>query len=97
MEQKRPADIFQELLDYRHIGKGIDLYSGGKGGHHNGTEAVDQSLHHKNAEVHDRLLHAGQRGEGNNLTDAFPPQTVSFPDRAHLREARKGENSNADT
>ena len=81
---------------YRHIGKGVDFHSGGKGGHHNGAEAVDKSLYHKNAEVHDRLLHAGQRGEGNDFTDAFPPQTASFPDRAHLWEACKGENSDAD-
>ena len=80
---------------HRHIGKGVDFHSGGKGGHHNGAEAVDQSLYHKDTEVHDRLLHAGQRGEGDDLLNTSAPQTAELPDRAHLREARKGENGDA--
>lgn len=50
-----------EVLD-RHVGKGIDFNCGGKGGHDRDAEAVDQSLDHKDAKIHYRLLDAGQEG-----------------------------------
>ena len=81
---------------HRHIGKGVDFYSGGKGGHHNGAEAVDKPLHHKDAEVHDRLLHAGQRGEGDDLPDAPAPQATDLPYRTHLCKAHKRISGDAD-
>ena len=45
------------------VGEAVDLDRGGKGRHHGRTEAVDQALHHEDAEVHHRLLQAGQRGK----------------------------------
>lgn len=50
-----------EVLN-RHVGKGIDFNCGGKGGHDRDAEAVDQSLDHKDAKIHYRLLDAGQEG-----------------------------------
>ena len=50
-----------EVLD-RHVGKGIDFNCGGKGGHDRDAEAVDQSLDHKDAKIHYRLLDAGKEG-----------------------------------
>ena len=40
----------------RHIGDGVDLHSGGKGGHDGGAKAVEQTLNHQNAKVHNGLL-----------------------------------------
>ena len=55
-----------EIL-YRQIGEGVDLDGGGEGGHNGGAEAVDQPLYHEDAEVHDRLLHAGHGGQPDDL------------------------------
>ena len=52
----------------RHIGKGIDLYRCGKGSHHHRSEAVYQSLYHKDAKIHHRLLDTGKKGKLGNFS-----------------------------
>ena len=84
-----------EIL-HRHIGESVDFHCGGKGSHHDRTEAVDKSLHHQNSEVHNRLLYAGQGGEGNDSAHSFFPQATDSADRAHLRKARECVNGDAD-
>ena len=81
---------------HRHIGEGVDLHSGSKGRHDNGAEAVDKSLHHKDTEIHDRLLNTGQRGKGNDFADAASPQAAEIAYRTHLREAHKRVNGDTD-
>ena len=84
-----------EIL-HRHIGKGINLYGSGKGCHNNRAEAVDESLYHKDTEIHDRLLNTGQSGEGYDLTDAFAAQAADLPYRANLRIVKEGVGGNTD-
>ncbi len=45
-----------------HVGKGVDLYGCREGCHNDAAEAVDKSLHHQDAQIHHRLLQAGQDG-----------------------------------
>ena len=52
------------------IGEGVNFDSGGKGSHNGGAKTIDQTLHRKNAQIHNRLLQAGERGKAGNLFDA---------------------------
>ena len=47
----------------RRVGQGVDLDAGSEGGHDDGAEAVHESLHEKDTEIHDGLLEAGQKRE----------------------------------
>ena len=71
---KRVAEIL-----HRQIGEGVDLDRRRKRSHYGGAEAVDQTLHHQNAEVHHGLLHAGQAGKLEDLLqDGAVVSAMSF-------------------
>ena len=74
---------------HRHIGERVDLDCCCKGRHDRCTEAVDQPLHHQDAEIHHRLLHAGQHRQTCNLTyrPAIPPYML--PRDPQRREAKQ--------
>ncbi len=78
-----------EIL-HRHVGEGVNFHRGGKSRHHHGAEAVDQPLDHEDAQVHDRLLDAGQDGEAGDFPDAAPGDPPPLQTAADLGTADKG-------
>ena len=82
---------------HRHIGEGVDLYSGREGGHNRRTEAVDPSLYHQDAEIHDGLLDAGKGGEADDLLHAGEPDPDFFSLRPDQRKFKKGVNGDSDS
>ena len=68
-----------EVLD-GHVGQGVDLHRHGEGGHHRGAEAVHQPLDQEDAEVHHRLLQAGEARQAQQLPQGGPaPVAVLLP------------------
>lgn len=70
---KRIAEIL-----YGQVGEGVDLYRSGKGCHDSRSKTVYQTLHGKNAQIHDGLLHTGESGEVCDLFDSAHPETYAF-------------------
>ncbi len=64
--------------------------------HDHGAEAVDQPLHHQDAEIHDGLLHAGhhRKVQDGGKVLFVPPAVLFF--RAELRELFQCVQSDAD-
>ena len=84
-----------EILN-RQVCKGVDFHGCCKGGHDGRPEAVDQSLDHQDAEVHDRLLDTGHGGETEDaLQDAAAE--AEFPaGREHAAAAQEHVAGDAD-
>ena len=80
---------------HRQIGKGVDLYRRGKGGHHRGAKAVHQPLHHEDAQIHDRLLDTGQRRKAGDLLHAREPHAHALRAQVWPLFARVEENAHA--
>ena len=79
-----------EVLD-RQIGEGVDLHPGGEGRHHRVPEAVDQTLDHEDAQVHHRLLDAGEEGEAADLPDPGPADRAVPPPGPQAGAADQGD------
>ena len=83
-----------EIL-YGHIGKSVDLDCRGKSGHNDGAEAVDQSLHKQNSQIHDRLLDAGQQGKAADFPNAGKAEfQVPAPD-PQMGKTKYGKNGDS--
>ena len=80
---------------HRHIGKGIDLHRCRKGRHDDRAEAVDQTLHHQDAKIHNGLLNAGHHREIQDIGKVLPVPPAVCPFRAELRELFQGVQADA--
>ena len=93
-ERKRAAELLRG-----HIGESVDLDGDGEGRHNGRAETVDQPLYHQNAEIHDRLLHAGGGGHTRDLTEKRSREQAAaelrtqraFADEREHRQSRAGE------
>jgi DNA-binding transcriptional LysR family regulator len=84
-----------EIL-HRKIGKGVDFHRRRKGRHNHCAKAVHQPLHHENAEIHHRLLEAGQGRQTANLPEHRLLQLHFSPLGQQLRGLFRHVNGNAD-
>ena len=80
---------------HRHIGKGIDLHRCRKSRHDDRAEAVDQTLHHQDAKIHNGLLNAGHHREIQDIGKVLPVPPAVCPFRAELRELFQGVQADA--
>ena len=89
------GECIAEIL-HRQIGKGVDLDRRRKGGHRDGAEAVHQPLNEQNAEVHGRLLRAGEHREVEQFPQNFSPEAKLRPRRKKFPAAQERVGQQAD-